>query len=169
METLRSELSLSFAATAPEVVALRLLFSILLGGAIGFERELRDKAAGLRTHVLVAAASCLFALIALELIALSGSRGGGVEERIDILRLIEAVTAGVAFLAAGSIITSRGKVKGLTTGAGMWMAGAVGMACGVGLSGLAAIAAALAVTVLWLFKYLSDQIGFPAHEDRDRE
>lgn len=169
METLQSELSLSFSATSPKVVALRLLFSILLGGAIGFERELRDKAAGLRTHVLIAAASCLFALIALELIALAGSRGTGAQEQIDILRLIEAVTAGVAFLAAGSIITSRGKVKGLTTGAGMWMAGAIGLACGVGLTGLAMIAAALAVIVLWLFRYLSDRIEFPAQEERDRE
>ncbi|MEI4469698.1 MgtC/SapB family protein [Frigidibacter sp. MR17.24] len=153
-----SELSISFAATPPGVALLRVMLAILLGGAIGFERELRDKAAGLRTHVLIAAASCLFALIALELIAAADTRGGAADERIDILRLIEAVTAGVAFLAAGSIITSGGRVKGLTTGAGMWMAGAVGLACGVGLAGLGAIAAMTTIVVLWAFKLGADRV-----------
>ncbi|MEI4473910.1 MgtC/SapB family protein [Frigidibacter sp. MR17.24] len=153
-----SELSVSFAATPPGVALLRIVLAIVLGGAIGFERELRDKAAGLRTHVLIAAASCLFALIALELIAAADTRGGAADERIDILRLIEAVTAGVAFLAAGSIITAGGRVRGLTTGAGMWMAGAVGLACGVGLAGLGAIAAVTTIVVLWAFKLVADRL-----------
>ena len=77
----------------------------------------------------------------------------------DPLRLIEAVTAGVAFLAAGSIITSGGKIKGLTTGAGMWMAGAVGLACGVGNIALGAIASVMAVIILWVFQRLSRHLS----------
>ena len=65
------------------------------------------------------------------------------------------MTAGVAFLAAGSIITSRGRVTGLTTGAGMWAAGAIGLACGVGRIPLALMATGLALAVLWLFRRLS--------------
>ncbi|AMY69960.1 MgtC/SapB family protein [Frigidibacter mobilis] len=152
-----AELTGSFTATATAIAALRLVAAMLLGGLIGLERELQDKAAGLRTHMLIAVAACLFSLIALELIALPTAAPN--EQRTDILRLIEAVTAGVAFLAAGSIIVSGGHVKGLTTGAGMWMAGAVGLACGTGHAGLAVMASGLAVLVLWLFKRLSERIG----------
>ena len=68
--------------------------------------------------------------------------------RLDPIRLIEAVTAGVAFLAAGTIIFSRGKVKGLTTGAGMWLAGAIGLASGLGFWQIAGLATLLALVVL---------------------
>ena len=156
-EAFAAELTGSFTATPAGVAALRLLAAMLLGGVIGLERELQDKAAGLRTHMLIALAACLYALIALELIALPGPEPA--EQRTDILRLIEAVTAGVAFLAAGSIIVAGGHVKGLTTGAGMWMAGAAGLACGTGHAGLAVMASVLAVVVLWLFKRLSARIG----------
>lgn len=152
-----AELTGSFVATPAPIAALRLVAAMLLGGMIGLEREIHDKAAGLRTHMLIAVAACLFSLIALELIALPTEAPN--EQRTDILRLIEAVTAGVAFLAAGSIIVSGGHVKGLTTGAGMWMAGAVGLACGTGHAGLAVMATVLALMVLWLFKRLSDRIG----------
>lgn len=152
-----AELTRSFVATPAAIAALRLLAAMLLGGLIGLEREVHDKAAGLRTHMLIAVAACLFSLIALELIVLQATAPG--DPRPDILRLIEAVTAGVAFLAAGSIIVSGGHVKGLTTGAGMWMAGAVGLACGTGRAGLAVMATVLALVVLWLFRRLSERIG----------
>ena len=83
------------------------------------------------------------------------------------MRLIEAVTAGVAFLAAGSIITSGGRVTGLTTGAGMWMAGAIGLACGSGLLPLAILAAVLAIAVLWLLRRMSRRIGHKGGPDED--
>ncbi len=69
--------------------------------------------------------------------------------RIDPLRVIEAVTAGVAFLAAGMIVFSRGRVKGLTTGAGMWLSGAIGLAMGFGYWPVAFFATAAAVCVLF--------------------
>lgn len=141
--------------TDPVIVAGRMLAALILGGAIGFEREMKDKAAGLRTHILISMAACLFALIGIELTRFPPPGEG--ELAVDPLRLIEAVTAGVAFLAAGTIISSDKRVLGLTTGAGMWLAGAVGVACGIGQVGLAAMAAVLALVVLWVFERLTRQ------------
>ena len=72
----------------------------------------------------------------------------------DPIRVIEAVTAGVAFLAAGAIFRSQGDVKGLTTGAGMWLAGAIGVACGVGYGILALMATVLAAIILVAVRWL---------------
>ncbi len=146
-----------FAAVSAEVALLRLGFAALLGAAIGFERELNASSAGLRTHIIVALAACLYTLIAAEIMV--GGIGGAGRPVTDPLRLIEAVTAGVAFLAAGSIITSRGRVTGLTTGAGMWMAGAIGLACGSGFLPLAIMATVLTVMVLWLLRRVSRRIA----------
>jgi len=129
-------------------VLLRLVAAVLFGAVIGWERERRDKPAGLRTHILIAVAACLFTLIAFDL--LDTMQGDHI--RADPLRLIEAVTAGVAFLAAGAIIKSGGSVHGLTTGAGMWLAGAMGLAAGSGRIVLAGIAALIALVVLWLMR-----------------
>lgn len=135
-------------AIAWETALARILLAALLGGAVGWEREAREKPAGLRTHMLISLAACLFTLLGLEIIEQHRSEGDLV--RIDPMRVIEAVTAGVAFLAAGSIITSRGSVKGLTTGASMWMVGAVGVACGLGEVMLAVSAVVITLVVLWI-------------------
>lgn len=145
-DALLAEFASPFRAMPAEVAALRLLAAMVLGGVIGLERELAARAAGLRTHMLIAIAACLFTLITFEMLALPALAANA--EQADPLRLIEAVTAGVAFLAAGTIFTARGKVNGLTTGAGMWLAGAIGLACGIGLIPLAAIATLLAVIIL---------------------
>jgi len=159
LDTLWSEIAGSFVATPASVSAVRLVAAILLGGAIGIEREWHHKPAGLRTHILIAVAAALFALIALELQAISRAEGGADSgARNDILRLIGAVTSGVAFLAAGTIITAGGRVKGLTTGAGMWLAGAVGLSCGVGRIGLAGLATVITLIVLWTFRALEERI-----------
>ena len=135
-----------------QVALGRMLFAALLGGLIGFEREAHEKPAGIRTHMMISLAACLFAILALEMVQLDLLESEHVQA--DPIRLIEAVTAGVAFLAAGSIINSRGSVKGLTTGAGMWMAGAIGVACGLGQFMLAAFAAAISIIVLWMLAKL---------------
>ncbi len=158
-QLIAAEFAASFTATPPVVAAIRLTSAVILGGIIGIEREVNATGAGLRTHILVSLAACLFALIAFEMLAHPTGQGS------DPLRLIEAVTAGVAFLAAGSIITSGGKVKGLTTGAGMWMAGAVGLACGTGSLALATLASIIAVIVLWVFKRLSRTLSKASTED----
>ncbi len=141
-----------FPALAWPTALMRLLCAMVLGAVIGWEREVHDKPAGMRTHIMIAVASCLFTLLAFDLIALETERSDLL--RVDPLRLIEAVTAGVAFLAAGSILTQKGSVRGLTTGAGMWMAGALGLACGLGRVVLAALAAGITLMVMWLFRRL---------------
>ncbi len=148
----------SFTGTPAGAALLRLGAAVLMGGLIGFERALHGRNAGLRTHILVSLASCLFALLSIEILA----RFEG--EVSDPLRLIEAVTAGVAFLAAGSIIVSGGSVKGLTTGAGMWLAGAIGLACGIGALALGALATLVALPILWALRNLSHKLDATAAE-----
>ena len=128
------------------VVALRICGAVLLSGCIGFEHEVRDRPAGLRTHMLVGLASSCFCLLTLELVA----RNFGSDVQMDPIRTIEAVTSGVAFLAAGMIVFSRGEIKGLTTGASLWLAAAVGVAAGLGIWLLAVLATVLALFIMHL-------------------
>ncbi len=112
------------------VVVVRLLGAALLAAPLGLERELRHRSAGLRTHMLVSLAAAMFAVLASEIVA--SPHFSGQQVRADPLRVVEAVTSGVAFLAAGFIIFTRGHVRGVTTGAGIWLAAAVGLSAGYG-------------------------------------
>jgi putative Mg2+ transporter-C (MgtC) family protein len=135
----------------PELeIAVRLMMATVLGALVGLERELRDHAAGLRTHMLTAAAAALFTVLTLEL-HLEVREANAERVAADPIRVVEAVTAGVAFLAAGAIIHGHGTVRGLTTGAGMWLAGAIGVACGIGRFTIAIMAMVLTVVILSLF------------------
>jgi putative Mg2+ transporter-C (MgtC) family protein len=127
------------------VISARLLLALLLGGAIGFEREWRNRPAGLRTHILMCVTAAMVGILTIEIShAPAFARPGAA---FDPLRAVEAVTAGVAFLAAGTILFARGEVHGLTTGAGLWLAGAVGLCCGLGLWQVAAFGAVLVLVV----------------------
>lgn len=130
------------------VIVARLALAAVLGAAVGFEREWRNHPAGLRTHILVALAAAVFAILGIEIVHSAQFHGDAA--RLDPLRLIEAVTAGVAFLAAGTIIFSRGQIRGLTTGAGLWLAGAIGLAAGLGFWQVAALGTVLAILILGL-------------------
>ena len=145
-DTIADELNGSFAGVPAPIATIRLTMALVLGGIIGAEREWRDKPAGLRTHMLVSIAACLFILVGVQLGSLDFGTDGA--KRIDPLRLIEATTSGVAFLAAGLIFTSGGEVKNITTGASLWMAGAIGLACGAGQMPLAALATVIVVVVI---------------------
>ena len=127
------------------ILVLRLVGATLLCAMIGWEREASARSAGLRTHMLVGLAAACYALITLHLVDAYAEAGDSV--RMDPLRLVEAVTAGVAFLAAGMIVLSRGRVRNLTTGAGMWLAAAVGVAAGSGFWGIALLAALLGLAI----------------------
>ncbi len=142
-------------------ITLRLVAAALLGAMIGAEREWRSRPAGLRTHTLTALASAVFTIVMLEILH---SDALGMEHVVfDPIRIIEAVTSGVAFLAAGAIIQSRGRVKGLTTGAAMWLAGAIGVACGLGY-----IAVGIMATVICLFVIIVlSLLQVKASDDRD--
>ena len=136
------------------VVVLRLAMAVLLGGIIGWEREKKHRAAGLRTHMLISLAAACFTLVAMELVNFAPQHEGDGQQQTDPFRLIEAVTAGVAVLAAGSIITSGRNVRGITTGASMWLCGGIGLCCGTGDLQLAVIVTAMAITVLYLIRRL---------------
>ena len=135
-------------------MVFRLCAAAVLGLIIGFDREYRNHPAGVRTHMLVSLASATFAVLTFEIIALTTD--GAIQS--DPVRAIGAVTAGVSFLAAGTIIQGRGRVHGLTTGAGMWLAGAIGLACGIGAFGVALTATVLGVVILTLLGLLSPML-----------
>ncbi|KZY35737.1 MgtC/SapB transporter [Roseovarius sp. HI0049] len=146
-----------FSAVPASVSFARVTGAVVLGALIGMEREWRHKPAGLRTHILVSVAACLFVIIGQELAALEF--GGQGEQRNDPLRMIEAVTAGVAFLAAGLIFTSKGEVRNVTTGASLWLAGAVGLGCGAGQMALAAMTTAIVIVVLLALRQIEKWMG----------
>lgn len=150
------------------VIAARLLFAALLGALIGFEREWRARPAGLRTHILICVAAATFGILTVEI---SHSTAFiGQEVTVDPVRAVEAVTAGVAFLAAGSILFTRGEVQGLTTGAGMWLAGAVGLSCGFGLWQIAGLGTFLSLVVMGLLHTFEVKLGIAADKkDDDRK
>ncbi len=137
------------------VISARLLLAAVFGAVVGIEREWRNRPAGLRTHILICVATALIAILTIEITHLHVF--DGQEITIDPIRLIEATTAGVAFLAAGIIFFSKGEVQGLTTGAGMWLAGAIGLAVGLGFWQIAALATVLALVVLGLLQLV--QVG----------
>jgi len=144
-------LTAQFATVLPlTVIALRLVAALLLGAVLGVEREWRARPAGLRTHILVSVASATFALIAIEIVNQPEFSSDAL--RTDPLRLVEAITGGVAFLAAGFIVFFKGEVHGVTTGAGMWLAAAIGLAAGLGLFSIAALATLLGILTLTLIR-----------------
>ena len=143
LDTLASEFSDVGDAGQLTRIVLRLTLAGALGFVLGFEREQQGKAAGVRTHMLVAIGSALFVLIPQQT---------GIEPA-DMSRVIQGLVAGVGFLCAGTIL-KQGKdeshVQGLTTAAGLWMTAAIGMACGLGREATAVTSALLALAVLAL-------------------
>jgi putative Mg2+ transporter-C (MgtC) family protein len=115
-----------------------LLVSVVLGGLIGLERELRGKPAGLRTNTLICLGSCIFTIISTNL---SGSEPG---------RIAAQIVTGIGFLGAGAIIHSGIGIHGLTTAAVIWVVASIGMACGTKMYFLAIPAAILTLVVLLL-------------------
>ena len=127
---------------------LRLLVAGLLGAAIGFERELRDREAGIRTHLLVSLGSALFTIVSAYGFHEFLVSGGNVV-RADPSRIAAQIVTGIGFLGAGAIIREGLSVRGLTTAATLWVVAAIGMACGAGYYWPAAAAAVLSVFALW--------------------
>jgi putative Mg2+ transporter-C (MgtC) family protein len=126
-------------------VAIKLILAAVLGGAMGWERELKGKAAGLRTHMLVAVGAALFVMAPLE----AGVPLG------DITRVMQGVAAGIGFVGAGAILkmTGQGQVMGVTTAAGIWMTAAVGLAVGTGRIWLPVVGVVIAMIILALLGY----------------
>ena len=149
-----------------QTMILRLAGALFLSGLIGLERELDGKTAGLRTHMLTGLSACVYCLIMLSILQSTADRGEHV--RADPVRIVEAVTQGVAFLAAGLIVFARGQVRGLTTGAGIWLSGAVGLACGLGLWILATASAVFALIVVRLLKIVERRARLSERTSADK-
>lgn len=147
------------------IIAIRIVIAALLGGLIGFEREIKTAEAGLRTHMLVATAAALFTILAFEIFHTIETD----ESRADPIRAVEAVTAGIAFLGAGAIFRNHGGVQGLTTGAGMWLAGATGVATALGYYWVALGVSLLAVLILSVLRAFSHKVlrGRSSQDARD--
>ena len=128
-------------------VLLRLAVAAALGGAIGTERELRERQAGLRTHLLVSVGSALFTLVSAYGFREFLVHGGSVV-RADPTRIAAQIVSGIGFLGAGAIIRQGLSVRGLTTAATLWLVAAIGMASGAGYYSAAVIATAGALITL---------------------
>ena len=138
-------------------ILFRLVIAIVLGGVIGWERESAGKPAGVRTHMLVAAAAALFVALGdavLERFASQSVQGAVIQS--DPVRIIEAIVTGVSFLGAGTIFVSHGRerVEGLTTAATIWVTAAVGIAVGLERFPLAAGCTVIVFVVLHVVRQL---------------
>lgn len=140
-------------------VTVRLGFAAALGGCLGFERELEGKAAGLRTHMLVALGAALFTVAPIE---------AGMPLP-DVSRIFQGIATGIGFIGAGTILklTTQRKIKGLTTAATLWLTAAVGMAAGAGPVWVPVIAVLLALLILSALARVEQRID-PKPEKRER-
>jgi putative Mg2+ transporter-C (MgtC) family protein len=129
-------------------VLLRVGLAAVLGGAIGAEREIREREAGLRTHMLVSVGSALFTLVsAYAWHDFQFSQASGIT--FDPTRIAAQVVSGIGFLGAGAIIRQGLSVRGLTTAATLWVVAAIGMAAGAGYYSAATITTILVIVSLW--------------------
>jgi putative Mg2+ transporter-C (MgtC) family protein len=131
-------------------IALRLLLAAVLGAVIGFEREIHDHPAGMRTHLLVSLGSAIFTVVSIF--------GFGDAAITDPSRVAAQIVTGIGFLGAGAIIKYGTSVRGLTTAASLWATAAVGMAVGAGWWILAAVSSAIVVVSLWPLNVVLNRI-----------
>lgn len=111
---------------APGIVIQKILLILFLSGLIGFEREIRHKGAGLRTHILVGMSSTLVVLTSFYVSDIYSNTN------VDPSRLLHGIITGIGFLCAGTIIRAGNSISGLTTAASLWTAACIGMAVGAG-------------------------------------
>lgn len=139
-------------------ILTRLAVAVMLGGLLGYERERSGKAAGLRTHMLVALGAALFVLAPLQ---------GGMNID-DLSRVLQGVIAGIGFLGAGAIIklSSEGEVKGLTTAASIWLTAAIGISAGMGKEVVAIVSTVLALIILNLLRRVEHRMAGDARNTR---
>ena len=154
IDTLRDEFSDLPDVTQWMRLLVRLGLAVLLGALIGYERERRDSAAGLRTHMLVALGTALFVLVPQQA-GLSAA---------DLSRVIQGIIAGVGFLGAGAVMkhAESGVVQGLTTATGIWATAAIGVAVGLGREATAIASAVIVVVILGLLFHLEKRMKLKA-------
>ena len=134
----------------PIQLIIRLLVAVLLGALIGYERELRAKNAGVRTHIMVALGAALFMIIS--------QNGFAGAARFDAARVAAGVVTGIGFI-GGGIIMKRKHVSGLTTAASLWVTGAVGLGVGCGMYEVAVLCTILVLVCLEILSISSVRLG----------
>ncbi len=132
-------------------MSIRLLVAALCGAGVGYQREHANKAAGFRTHILVALGSALFTEVSLF----------GFGDHADPARVAAQVVVGIGFIGAGAILHSRAAVTGLTTAASIWVTAAVGMSAGVGMYFVTLLTTAIVLVVLQIQKHREVQVEQP--------
>jgi len=137
----------------------RLLLASFLGGIIGLEREIHGRPAGFRTHLLVSLGSCLFVLTSIAFYDQYGNFSGTLPVGVDPGRVAAQVVTGIGFLGAGAIIREKTSIRGLTTAACLWVAAALGVACGIGLYYLAMWVTVVALSSLLLLKEVERRLS----------
>lgn len=136
------------------LVAFKLILAAVLGAIIGVEREIKNRAAGFRTHIIVSVGACLIMLIGIDAIGdISSDRAR------DAARIAGQVVSGIGFLGAGTILQKKNGVSGLTTAATLWLSGAIGLAVGIGYYEGAIIATVICLITLISLKGISDLIN----------
>jgi putative Mg2+ transporter-C (MgtC) family protein len=135
-------------------IVVKILLSAILGGAVGAEREHTGKWAGLRTHMSIAVGAALLADVSIKI----GHEYGSVQGW-DPGRIAAQIVSGLGFIGAGSIIQSRGAVHGLTTAAGLWVAGAIGLAVGAGFYDEALVTTVALLVILVVFRPVARRLA----------
>lgn len=136
------------------LVTIRIFLAAFLGAIIGIEREIKNRAAGFRTHIIVSVGACLIMLIGID-----GIGEFSPDKARDTARIAGQVVSGIGFLGAGTILQKRDKVSGLTTAATLWLSAAIGLAVGIGYYEGAIIATAICLITLISLKWVSDIIN----------
>jgi putative Mg2+ transporter-C (MgtC) family protein len=136
---------------------LRLVVAAALGGAIGVEREIRDREAGIRTHLLVSLGSALFTIVSAYGFHAFLTSGDNVV-RADPTRIAAQIVTGIGFLGAGAIIREGLSVRGLTTAGSLWVVAAIGMASGAGYYWPAVVTTLLTIFALWPLRILAYRV-----------
>ena len=132
-------------------VALRIFAAVIIGGLLGLERGLKNRAAGLRTYMLVCVGACIIMLTNQYIYQTFGSG--------DPVRMGAQVVSGIGFLGAGTIIvTRRSQIKGLTTAAGLWSSAGLGLALGIGFYEAAIVVAVAIFVIMTLLQRMDDKL-----------
>lgn len=146
----------------------RLALAAVLGSVIGLERELREREAGLRTHLLVALGAALFTIVSAFGFHDILTSGDGRLAVLDPSRIAAQIVSGIGFLGAGAIIRQGLTIRGLTTAATLWVVAAIGMACGAGLYLIAVLATLVALVALWPLRYVAYHLIERVRPEEDR-
>ena len=141
---------------------LSLVSAVILGFALGLERELTNKQAGLRTHIFVCLGSCVFTLLSIYGFPTFAAGDNVIVDQAtgvrDTARLAAQIVTGIGFIGAGTVMKNGSSVHGLTTAATLWIAAGIGMACGAGKYEIAIISTILSVLVLICIKWIENNI-----------